>query len=257
MDSVMAPPRGYALPVTRPWDELKNRTNFLSRDLVLELCVRASLRVPGHIMEFGVASGASTRVIRRTLHKYGSPWFVPFGRKKIFALDSFEGLREKFENADIGTFAGAVPKMAGVRFVKGYFEDTCTDALRAEVGQVALAHLDADLHSSTLFALRWLVPLLGTGSMLLFDEFTGGDLAEARAFETWRQESGLEVIRLAEFDRDPSGFGTQIDRRALFQVVGTGTLAPRPDRTRLAWKIAYYLGRLGFEEQKNRIEAYL
>jgi hypothetical protein len=106
-----APPAGYALPLETPWSYLKNRANFFPRSLILEACVRASLRVPGNIIEFGVASGASTRVIRRTLREYGSPWFVPFGRKKIFALDSFQGLREKFENAEIGTFAGEVPQL--------------------------------------------------------------------------------------------------------------------------------------------------
>lgn len=248
------PSTEFALASPRQWCELKARANYLPRSLVIEMCVRLSLRVPGNIVEFGVASGDSTRVIRRTLRRYGQPWFVPYGRKKIFALDSFEGLREKFEGADAGTFKGAVPDIAGVRFVKGYFEDTCTEALRSEVGSVAFAHLDADLHSSTLVALRWLTPLLDTGSILLFDEFTGGDFAEQRAFDIWRKECGLELMRLAEFDRDPSGFGTIPDRRALYQVVDANTLPPSPDRSRLMWKAAYYLGRLGFAELKNRIE---
>jgi hypothetical protein len=51
-----------------------------------------------------------------------------------------------------------------------------------------------------------LTPLLGTGSLLLFDEFVGADMAEARAFQEWRDESGVELLRIADFDRDPSGW---------------------------------------------------
>ncbi|HXY65653.1 MAG TPA: hypothetical protein VEI45_15165 [Mycobacterium sp.] len=43
---------------------------------------------------------------------------------------------------------------------------------------MALASLDADLFSSTLCALTWLTPLLGIGSLLLFDEYLGDGGAE-------------------------------------------------------------------------------
>lgn len=220
--------------------------------MALEIAVRLSLRVPGNIVEFGVADGSSTRIIRRTLRRYRLRPFVPFARKRIFALDSFEGLRERFEEAAAGTFAGGVPKISGVTFVKGYFEQTCTPELAARVGQVAFAHLDADLYDSTLTALRWLQPMLGPGSLLLFDEFTGGAEAECRAFEEWRQRSGLTLARLAEFDRDPSGFGTVPDRRLMYQVVGSGPLAGTNVRGSLPWKIDYYLGRVGFLELQSR-----
>jgi len=246
-------PAGYWQAPTMPWQETKLRANYVSRAMALQLCVRLAMRVPGNIVEFGVASGASTRVIRRTLLKERSIWLRHFDRKKIFALDSFEGLRESFENAPAGTFAGDIPNIPGVEFVKGYFEDTCTEELRQRVGRVAFAHLDADLYTSTLCALRWLTPLLGTGSILLFDEFTGENQAEARALIDWREETGITLMRLAELDRDPSGFGDEIDRRVIFQVVGPEPLPNRPGRDSLGWKVAYYLGRLGFEEAKARI----
>ena len=46
-----------------------------------------------------------------------------------------------------------------------------------------LAHFDADLYSSTVCALEFVTPLLGTGSLLLFDELSGAGGAEQRAFE--------------------------------------------------------------------------
>jgi hypothetical protein len=42
------------------------------------------------------------------------------------------------------------------------------------------------------------------------------------------------------------------DRRVVFQVVGAPEPPPRQDRSRLAWKLAYYLGRLGFRELQDR-----
>jgi Macrocin-O-methyltransferase (TylF) len=216
---------GHALPQSIPWKDLEARANFISRSQLLELSVQLALRVPGNVVEFGVATGSSTRVIKRTLE--ASSRLNPYRKKTIFALDSFEGLPEQFENAPVGAFAGPVPKIEGVVFVKGYFEQTCTEDLRQRVGRVAFAHLDADLFSSTLCALRWLTPLLNTGSILQFDEFIGGDCAESRAFDEWRAESGLQLIRIAEVDRDPSGWGNIIDRRLVFQVIGDEPLPPR------------------------------
>lgn len=252
-ESIVAPPSGYAIPPSLPWAEAKSRTNYIRRSMLLELSVRLAVRVPGNIVEFGVATGASTRVIRRALRQFGSRWFAPHGRKTIFALDSFEGLQEAFESAAVGTFAGKIPKISGVVFVKGYFEETCTEALQQRVGRVAFAHLDADLYSSTICALRWLTPLLGTGSLLLFDEFIGERQSEARAFDEWRNETSTRLIRIAECDRDPSGWGSIPDRRVLFQVIGPEELPARFDKNSRIWKLAYYLGRAGFKEAEARI----
>ena len=35
------------------WRYLQSRTTFLSRDEILEMAVRLSFRIPGHIVEFG------------------------------------------------------------------------------------------------------------------------------------------------------------------------------------------------------------
>jgi hypothetical protein len=95
------------------------------------------------------------------------------------------------------------------------------------VGRIAFASLDADLYSSTACALRWLTPLLGSGSLLLFDEFLGEKESEKRAFEDWSRETGIRTIRVAEFVREPSAWGTRIDKRPLFQVIGDDLL-PKP-----------------------------
>lgn len=234
-----------------------SQLNFFSRAQVLECCVRLAAKVPGHIIEFGVADGSSTRVIRRTLNRMRWNLFVPFRHKRIFACDSFEGLPEAFESAPVGAFAQAVPKIPGVIFVKGYFDKTLTPELQARIGQVAFAHLDADLYSSTKTALEWLTPLLNTGSLLLFDEFDGDHGAECRALDEWREKHGIKVARIAEFARDPSGFGReQLDRRVLFQVLGTRQLSLKHVRGSLPWRVSYYLNRLGWKELRSRFESW-
>ncbi|WP_368561804.1 TylF/MycF/NovP-related O-methyltransferase [Pseudoxanthomonas sp. UTMC 1351] len=201
------------------WEYLNRRITVTPKPSVLKLCVALARHVPGNIMEFGVANGDSTRILRRALGR---------SEKRIYACDSFEGLREKFENAEVGTFACKPPRIRGVEIVKGYFEDSLTPELAAKVGRVSFASLDADLYSSTLCALNWLTPLLGSGSLLLFDEFLGEKESEKRAFEDWSRESGLRTVRIAEFVREPSGWGTRIDKRPLFQVVGDDLLPKRP-----------------------------
>jgi hypothetical protein len=192
--------------------------NFICREEVLKLSVALSGRIPGSIVEFGVADGGSTRVLRKASKKFN---------KRIYACDSFKGLREKYENAEVGTFACDPPRLPGVELVIGYFEDSLTPELAARVGTVCLASLDADLYSSTLCALRWLTPLLRTGSLLLFDEFVGEKESEKRAFEDWSKESGVATILVADFLRDPSGWGVNLDRRALYQVIGVEPLPVR------------------------------
>jgi hypothetical protein len=207
---------------------------FLGRNEILQMAVKLSFRIPGHIVEFGVAKGESTRVIRLAASQCEKqPWAK--ARKRIYACDSFEGLPEKFENLDIGAFATEPPHIRGVKIVKGYFEDSLTDQLAAEIKAVAFASLDADLYSSTLCALNWLTPLLRTGSLLLFDEFLGERESEKRAFEKWSADTDCRTILIGQFLREPSGRGTMLnrgvlDQRMLFQVMKDEALPPIPPR---------------------------
>jgi len=197
----------------------------VSREQVLRLAVRSAVRVPGNIVEFGVAQGASTRVLRSELRRLRRQQ-PKIGRRRLFACDSFQGLPEQFEALAPGTFACEPPRIRGVEFVVGYFDDTLDDALARRVGRVALASLDADLESSTMCALRWLTPLLDRGSLLIFDEFDGDGGAERRAYDNWSGETGVKTAKVAEFARPTAGLGSQSDRRVLFRV-----LEPARDRS--------------------------
>lgn len=210
------------------WGYLKTRSNFVPQEWVVELAVRLSICVPGHIVEFGVFRGSSLCAIRDALERYnclrvGDRKF-DLG-KKVYGFDSFRGLSEKFEALKPGHFACTPPVIPGTRIIEGFFEESLTPDLAQRIGKVSLAHLDADLYSSTLCALRWLTPMIHCGSLLLFDEFRGEQESEKRAFETWREESGVRTLKIAEFGRRPSGLGgtsgdeSAPDQRVLYQVI--------------------------------------
>jgi hypothetical protein len=144
----------------------------------------------------------------------------------VFACDSFEGLPETWETLEVGHFACEPPKIPGATIVKGFYATSLNPELAQRVGRVALASLDADLLCSTLCALTWLTPLLGIGSLLLFDEYLGDGGAEKRAHEQWQKATGIHTEEVFRHERVP--VLETPDERVLFRVTGGGHLAATP-----------------------------
>jgi hypothetical protein len=125
---------------------------------------------PIHYLEFGVASGTSFA------------WWIKANQhpgSRFFGFDTFEGLPEDWHFFKKGAFSFDAPLVEDARgtFIKGLFQDTVytfLDNYRANIDNpeaTRVLHLDADLYSSTLFALTMLAPFLRNGDILLFDEF--------------------------------------------------------------------------------------
>jgi hypothetical protein len=124
--------------------------------------------IPVDYLEFGVFGGKSFE------------WWVKGNNhpdSRFYGFDTFEGLPEKW-----GVFFGKgsmyadVPSLSDTRatFVKGLFQDTLVPFLQQHPmnnDRRKIIHLDADLFSSTLFALSMLFPYLKKGDILFFDEF--------------------------------------------------------------------------------------
>jgi hypothetical protein len=121
-----------------------------------------------------------------------------FGRSLCLAdigLDSFEGLPEDWGSMQKGTFdvGGEVPQIDDPRvsFIKGWFQNTWDElANRLTRLDNLIVHYDADLYSSTLFALTKIDSLKIIPYFAIFDEFAGH---EARALHNYLQSYSASV----------------------------------------------------------------
>lgn len=117
--------------------------------------------------EFGVCGGHSFK------------WWLEHNSNqdsRFYGFDTFEGLPEAFGHFEKGSMAVALESLdikdPRAQFYKGLFQETLIPFLEQyKPGRKKLIHLDADLFSSTLFALTQLYRYLGDGDILLFDEF--------------------------------------------------------------------------------------
>ncbi|HXB94020.1 MAG TPA: class I SAM-dependent methyltransferase, partial [Puia sp.] len=125
---------------------------------------------PIHYLEFGVAGGTSFAWWIKANHHPDS---------RFFGFDTFEGLPEDWHFFKKGAFSFDIPFLDDDRgtFIKGLFQDTVynfLDKYRKTTDTpdaVRVLHMDADLYSSTLFALTMMAPFLRNGDIILFDEF--------------------------------------------------------------------------------------
>lgn len=121
----------------------------------------------GHVLEFGVASGAT--VIRLGIT---APW------RNVWGFDSFEGLPEDWDRGnDMVVPAGAftteksLPQVPpNVRLVPGWFEETLPGWLNEHPGNIAFLHVDVDVYSAAHFVLETLNDRIIPGTVIVFDD---------------------------------------------------------------------------------------
>lgn len=131
-------------------------------------------------LEFGVAKGHSFR------------WWaanITHPKARFFGFDTFTGLPEDWGHFKKGDMSGnnEPPLMDDVRcrFYQGLFQQTLPSFIRSYIpGKRRVIMMDADLFSSTLYALTALHPLLTRGDIIIFDEFNV-PLHEFKAFRHW------------------------------------------------------------------------
>ncbi len=151
----------------------------------------------GDYYEFGLFKGYSFYYAHRKARECRAEGL------RFFGFDSFEGLpalrpEESGDGADFyqGQYACAYDavcaelKRKGIDWdrtvlVKGYFNDSLTDALRAKhrMRPAVIALIDCDLYSSTADVLRFLDPLIVDRSILIMDDwncYKGDDLKGQR-----------------------------------------------------------------------------
>lgn len=124
---------------------------------------------PGTALEFGVYSGTSLSVIAENFDGV------------VIGLDSFEGLPERWRTGyEKGHFATeTIPVVAGAEVVVGLFQDTLDGVLSRLEQPVTFVHFDADIYSSTAYALERVTNHIAKTCVFVFDEFDG--------YPTWRE----------------------------------------------------------------------
>jgi predicted O-methyltransferase YrrM len=141
--------------------------------------LRAALglrRVPGLVLEFGVATARTTNFIAEQV---GEP---------VYGFDGFAGLPEDWRPGfPRGVFASETlpPVRANVELVVGWFDRTLPAFLDAHPGPASFVHIDCDLYSSTQTVLAQLRERIVPGTVLVFDEYfnyPGWQMHEHRAF---------------------------------------------------------------------------
>ncbi len=146
----------------------------------------------------------------------------------LFGADSFAGLPDSAGDDEGSWFAGefycpiAVTEWnlerlgvepGSARLIKGWFDETLTPELAAEVGSVDVVMLDADTYLSTVPVLEFIEPLLPDRAWLVFDDWysggnfdpqTGGTHGEGveRAFAEWtdRPDFRWKIEEIGDYD---------------------------------------------------------
>lgn len=127
-------------------------------------------------IEFGVYKGASINVLSKYV-------------KKIYAFDSFEGLKEDMlgNTEAIGTFNlnKQIPNLnKNVVPVVGWIQDTLDNFLEKENPKINFIHIDVDTYETSKFILKKVKKFLVPNATILFDElynFPGWDVGEYKA----------------------------------------------------------------------------
>jgi O-methyltransferase len=161
----------------------------------LAMAVRQAMRVPGDLAEVGVYQGGSAKIICENR---------PPGRA-LHLFDTFAGIPE-VEPIDAGHFSvgdWAAPlelaqrylsRYDGVHFYPGRFPET---AQPVKAAKFAFVSLDVDTFQSTLAGLRFFMPRLNPGGILLSDDYRWAP-GVRKAFETYFDRDRLQpVIELA------------------------------------------------------------
>lgn len=128
---------------------------------------------PIDFFEFGVFSGES---FRHWMDVNTHP------ESRFFGFDSFEGLPEDWHsgNKAKGHFStnGVTPDIDDPRgtFIKGFFNESLRPFLETyEPKNRMVMHVDADLCSSSLFAMMTMDPFIKRGTLIVFDDFGPAD----------------------------------------------------------------------------------
>ena len=169
---------------------LKSVPLFDTRESLWNDCIQRFVKSESKItyIEFGVFEGKSISFFSQNNVNPESTFI---------GLDSFEGLPEDWGDIPKGAFNkdGMMPNIKDkrVKFIKGWFQNTWPELKKQtqDIKEIEnlVVHYDADLYSSTLFALTK-IHTLQRDYIAIFDEFSGD---ETRALFDYLQSYNASV----------------------------------------------------------------
>ncbi len=189
----------------------------LARSMAIAEIIKDSLRVPGHIAEFGSWKGANLMFMAKLMKI-----FDPMCNKKVFGFEGFEGLdyfnEKDFEAAkEAGTYKGNYEHLLTfidlfemheiIVLKKGNILETLPAFLKEEpAASFSVVYLDTDLHATTKLILDQMHSRLSIGGCFVLDEWNyttwPGETVAVREFlETKENSYSMENINNA---RQPS-----------------------------------------------------
>ncbi len=159
-------------------------------------------KLSGGYFEFGVWNGSSMVAAYHIAQHY-TPGI------NLYAFDSFEGLpdvgrdatdaSQQFHRGQFSCSEEQFKKnleragvaLARIHTVPGWYDASLTAEARSKLPDktAAIVNIDCDLYESTVTVLRFIVPLVQDGTILLFDDWFNyrgrPDRGEQRAFREW------------------------------------------------------------------------
>ena len=132
--------------------------------------------------------------------------------KKGYGFDTFTGLPEDWYVGNgmeiAGTYSsnGNVPNIKGGEFIKGKFEDTLPVFFSESRPIASVINFDADLYSSTIFALNFSKRVMDKDTILIFDEFIINESWEQDEFKALNEfcsinQFSYEVMAISFFTK--------------------------------------------------------
>jgi O-methyltransferase len=160
----------------------------------LAMAVRQAMRAPGDLAEVGVFQGGSAKIICENRA----------AGRALHLFDTFAGIPEvepiDADHFSVGDWAAPLEQAQtylsgydGVRFYPGRFPET---AQAVDAVQFAFVSLDVDTFQSTLAGLRFFMPRLKPGGILISDDYRWAP-GVRQAFATYFDGRPEPIIELA------------------------------------------------------------
>ena len=147
-------------------DIFKQSVLFNSRHEIREYAIKEACSVDKNheffYLEFGIFKGTSANFFSKYV-------------KKLFAFDSFEGLREDWVGHNLPkshfNLDKKIPKLnSNIEPVVGFVQDTLEDFLVKHNPSINFVHLDMKTYSSTKFTLEKIKPYLRKNAIVIFNQ---------------------------------------------------------------------------------------